>query len=1244
MVLRLWTWVCLLVWGLGCGTREDPTLNLVAHALKRGNVEEAKSRLAKARRYPDDLVEALREALDLNEANWREKLPPLLEAARKSGEVLQSLEKRAVTGELDDISQRRLTVISGQRDQMFALVVAVLAKQSAEALAASGEAVVEAALRVQASNDPTARANADAIVVALGHRALAPLRKHLGDADPFVRAGAVRYLGRMGTPEVLFALRERIGVEEDFVVLYELPLALGRIPSPESADALAEILRLKGDGSYVVASAQARAEAVEQLRRVLLRFPTKISIALEALLSRLADDNPYVVSRAFSALVSIGQVPASESGGVSVVSAALNVFRDGWRTLPLPVVAQVDADREKTRRIALMTQVGSLLVALREPPTMSDVQRAEFLQLLDGYLGDADLRASAGAALAQMGGYALPVLLRRLGDGDVAVRVLAARTLGNLNDLRAVPVLMERLRVEPDAEVLVAVLGAIEAMRARDAVPAVVEVMTSEKGRDSRVQNASIAAFGRISDAATYPKETEIAVASMRRLVLSRGARESVRNNAIIALGKVKPAGIALDLRSVLLDEREPDLIRKNAAWSLGEIGGKEAVPAMEEILRIRREEPADFLRRLKSLYKEERVLNERWKELGWQAGYRNFREVQPIPSLVRSEIVHAYRKLKGADSAPLLREVLEDDPNATVRQAAAFSLGELGKETDALIRALKEDKAGAVRAEAAAALGKIKTEAVVEPLLETFRKDDYETTRLNAAVGLREAKFESAVNGLARVLEAKYRKRGVPESASVRAEVVTALWKDGAVVTDAMTKALSHSEAVVRADAAYILGVVGGVRATDALIALLHDESPLVREQVATALGRLKQRRAVASLLERATDEKELFRVRVAATNALGSLRDLSTRESLLALLDARHPQLRAAALSALGAMKTLEIVDRAMAWAVDRTEPLVVRTAAVTVLGVLGTESAKGTLLTLLDREIGDLRVAAVNAVGSAKVTAGVPVLISILENRGETETIRRAAVNALAAIGDERAGPALAARLMDPTERTVGFVGTEEHNPFWETVSYAARSFRMPPELLPVLERRFRDGWEPIYVRRRALHAVGAIGTPAARALLLQAAEDADNEIALYAIRAMGPSKSPELVPKLLDLLANAPTIERKREVPHALGEIGDRRALDALAKTLAAEGDETLRNNAAAALGKLGAVPPLVALLSTEGAPPGTKVACLNALGALGGRASSALSAVDALRDDEHADVAFSAADARARIAGTPIGKP
>ena len=58
----------------------------------------------------------------------------------------------------------------------------------------------------------------------------------------------------------------------------------------------------------------------------------------------------------------------------------------------------------------------------------------------------------------------------------------------------------------------------------------------------------------------------------------------------------------------------------------------------------------------------------------------------------------------------PLAR-ALEDDGRATVRQSAAWALGEVKGDaaTTALITALKKDKQGVVRQEAAIALGQIK-------------------------------------------------------------------------------------------------------------------------------------------------------------------------------------------------------------------------------------------------------------------------------------------------------------------------------------------------------------------------------------------------------------------------------------------------------------------------------------------------------------------------------------------------------
>ncbi|MBM3214313.1 hypothetical protein FJZ36_05310 [Candidatus Poribacteria bacterium] len=1224
----------------GCGPREDPTLNLVERALKAGNPAKAKQRLEKATRYPDDLVDALGTALDLTDANAISQLPAILSQADKANAAIQTLEARAATESLDDLSYRRLTALTGERSLVFSLLATRLAAQEPGALAQAADGVVQAGLVAHMTNDSATLDAVDTIFAKLGPAALTALSGSLTSEIPLIRAGAVRYIGRLGLAASVPALQSFIGVERDFIVLYELPLALGQIDAPEAGAALAQIVTLRDDGTYTVESAQARSEAIDQIRRKALRDTALIPVVQAPLLSRLADDNSYAVERARAALIALAVAGPRPS---PIIDSLIALASAGWQTEPLPVVAMVDADREKARRLAIVVQAAITLIALREPTAMSDAQRQLLLQMLDSYLDIDDARAAASTALIGMGGYALPTLINRLSSEASTIRVAAARALGTIGDLRAVATLSEHMLEEPDAEVLVAMMGAIEAMRAREAIPALVTVLRSERGKDTRVQNAAITALGRVSDPRGYPNEMADASAAIRELAVSRGARESVRSNAIIALGKIKPQGIELDLRGLFLDEREPDLLRKNAAWTLGEIGAQQSVPAMEEILAIRREEQKDFLRQLKKLYKNEANLNARWQELGWQAGYRNFREVKPIASLIRSEVVHSLRKIKGADAAPLLAEVLEDDQRATVRQAAAFSLGELKKEPEALVRALKKDEVGAVRAEAATALGKIKTEQVVPALLETYRKDKYETTRVAASIGLREAKYASAVEGLADILEGNHLKKEEAESKTVRAEVVTALRLDGIMVAEPLRRVLGSTDPTVRGLAADIIGLVAGAVATDDLIELLSDSDPNVREKAAYALGRVNQRTAVEGLLARLQDEAEWFRVRAAAAWALGTIRDLSARPALTAALSSPNATLRAAATTALGAMRSTDALPEIVRLATDRAQPDNVRVAAIGALGTIDGDMADSTLGSLLTGEIGDTRIAVVNAASAAKVADAVPALMLALDDRGGTEPLRRAVASALGNLADPRAGSLMAQRLMDPTERKIGFVGADEHNLFWETLSYASRNFAMPNELLPILEERLDDPWDAIFVRRHVPHTLGRIADPRATEVLLKAAEHGDNEIALYAIRAIGMTRDPSHVTKLLDLLANAPTIERKREAATSLGDIDDDRAVEALVKVLSADGDEAFRNNCATSLGKLGATTQLVTALGIESLPIGTRISVLNALGTIGPAASSALSVVDAQRENVHGGVAYASWAARAGITGTDIGK-
>jgi len=77
---------------------------------------------------------------------------------------------------------------------------------------------------------------------------------------------------------------------------------------------------------------------------------------------------------------------------------------------------------------------------------------------------------------------------------------------------------------------------------------------------------------------------------------------------------------------------------------------------------------------------------------------------------------------LKYAPAVPELERCLKEDPNWMVRSNVARALGEIGDPSagPALIEALKDENV-VVIGQAALALGKLKAEAAIQPLIETY-------------------------------------------------------------------------------------------------------------------------------------------------------------------------------------------------------------------------------------------------------------------------------------------------------------------------------------------------------------------------------------------------------------------------------------------------------------------------------------------------------------------------------------------
>ena len=156
-------------------------------------------------------------------------------------------------------------------------------------------------------------------------------------------------------------------------------------------------------------------------------------------------------------------------------------------------------------------------------------------------------------------------------------------------------------------------------------------------------------------------------------------------------------------------------------------------------------------------------------------------------------------------------------DPDAKVRQRAAYALGDIRTETAVrgLIQALQDADAD-VRRSVAYALGKIGTETAVPALIQALQHSDA-VVRRSAAYALGKIGTETAVR--------------------------------------ALIQALQDPDAWVRRSVADALGKIGTERAVRGLIQAFQDSDPQVRRNVADALGKIGTETAVRALIQALQD-----------------------------------------------------------------------------------------------------------------------------------------------------------------------------------------------------------------------------------------------------------------------------------------------------------------------------------------------------------------------------------------------------
>lgn len=423
-----------------------------------------------------------------------------------------------------------------------------------------------------------------------------------------------------------------------------------------------------------------------------------------------------------------------------------------------------------------------------------------------------------------------------------------------------------------------------------------------------------------------------------------------------------------------------------------------------------------------------------------------------------------------------------------------------------------------------------------------------------------------------------------------VRSAALEAIGTLGSPTTDRTQPSAASADAYFRARAAATAGALGDSGDVDQLIKSLADSDSLVRRAAAGALGQLKAPSAVDSLIAALKDDDES--VRKSAAAALGRIADRRAAVAVQAAAkDAGIEQWEyAAALYRLGNRDHLESITAALA-----SEYADIRQGALKELLEFADERSLPALLPLARsgaaKDSASIRFALAGGLVRFNSDNARTALINMLNDA--EPAVRAASVTSLSQISkgkSEFSERALAAIVLVLRNETSPFV--------LAAINDAFSSFDRTRVTDVLLDSRTADGkLSPNIVR--ALTAAGV--TTDTQASQLVTGDIAERIQAANRLARLGDIKA--VVP-LIDALTSAKELELKVKAAEALGELRDRRAVDALVAATTAPQPE-LRTAATMSLGLIGDHVAAEALfVAARDEQPAVRDAAIRSLSALG----------------------------------------
>lgn len=564
------------------------------------------------------------------------------------------------------------------------------------------------------------------------------------------------------------------------------------------------------------------------------------------------------------------------------------------------------------------------------------VYRRILVELYDHYVGPLEersrrgppeVRAAARAELERLGRGGMKALLDALADeSDPAQRAIAVAVLGHLgNPAAALPLVrvakLEPAPVDPGAPRVVGTLTPSLDLEARVAAlvaagrlgdpRTVSETLPLTRHADVSVREAAVYTLGRAADARALPA----------LLGALEDARPSVAALACLGLGRLGDGRARAAVAQRALHARTPDLVRaacafgladdgaaartpleaaladnagetqRVAAWALGELGDRRALPALWSA----------YFRRVGG---DRATIAWAIARLGGEAR----RAAAALPDVTsypmragKLDLAALVRELPGElEPAPIPATALVGH-EAAIAQAIRASLASHRDEALSVLTDLDAGDAGlglgaitgAAPAPAVAAALELIGRAIAADVIARVGDDDVKVAARALAVAAKIGGPEAAA-----VIE---RSLAAPSHLvrATAARAVVTLARRGPLppsLRAALVAQLAAADYEDRQEAAIALGQLGAASDVPALIGALRDPWAYVRDAAAQALGELRAGAAVPALLEATADTNPV--VRASVVRALGAIGDPRAKPRLAEL--ARRdpdPAVRAAA-----------------------------------------------------------------------------------------------------------------------------------------------------------------------------------------------------------------------------------------------------------------------------------------------------------------------------------------------------------